>query len=314
MKVHEIVNEAISITDQTWKVRRTISNYISELIQKMGRQILPDIKTGVINTEQQLVARIKAYLSYHMEYGLALEREFKDSGLRAVYVVPMQNANVGGEADKDAIYLNEKYDNQIISYIAQDFTSPVLDYENIKSFFENYELSYTVKNIIATISSIFIHELVHVRQHKPQHHRIIKNFPVEYRSYIEKDKKKVVKAATDQLSNLDRDIYLATIQEIQAFAHQRAIDIIDIISHRIDVDAMRKYELLGAMANLDDFFEHKEWKNLASFKEYNEFNTPKEENRYKVFKRFMKIVYQELMNFKDRLHQRYNEIKNNEST
>lgn len=310
MKVHEIVNESISVSDQTWKVRRIISSHLIRLMKGVAAEILPDIKIGIIADENTMITRIKWYLNNNMDYCSVLSKEFKEQGLRAAYTTHMENPNVGGQADKDVIWINEAFDKKIIEYIVQDFTNPVFDYENIKRFLDNYELSNTVKSIISKISSVFIHELVHIIQNKNQQHRIIQNYPIEYRSYLEKDKKKVVRAAYDQLSKMDREIYLATIQEIPAFAHQRAIDIMDIISHNMDIDDMDKYELMAAMTNLDEFFEYEEWKNMANQAEYKQFNTPKEENRYKVFKRYMKILYQELMDFKDRLYLRYKEIRN----
>jgi len=143
-------------------------------------------------------------------------------------------------------------------------------------------------NAIHGLVSVFLHELVHVLQDQTQLKK--GKTDTEYRSYLDKTKGEL--AAIDPLNippeKKERyyDLYYASPQEISAFANEMAMA------------AIRKLNLKNAKSEKDIVPITAE--QIAGFvrqwikDRYSDPKTPKE---YQVFKRYAKLVYQEVQQY-----------------
>ena len=139
-----------------------------------------------------------------------------------------------------------------------------------------------IKNIV----SVIIHEMVHVIQHIQQ--KDSKNKEYEYRSYLQKDKKKFhsqikkVTAGEEGMTPEQYKIYRASPQEMTAFAHEEALTLIDRL--KLD-DPSAGYTLDTAMLAVKKY--------LGTYID-KMFADKSNRKEYPVFKRYVKMVYLEL--------------------
>jgi hypothetical protein len=152
-------------------------------------------------------------------------------------------------------------------------------------------LTDKLPDTIKEISSVVVHELVHVVQHHSQRDR--EGFDTEYRSYLDRKKGEFYNLASgsrssDQDSRYDK-LYYASPQEITAFAHQFALDIL----RSWDVDNAESVDQLPTMGA--DGVDHKEI--VASIQRgiVRKFNNPDNPKELKVYKRYLKLIYQEVI-------------------
>lgn len=166
---------------------------------------------------------------------------------------------------------------------------------------DDYKFGDTVNELIGT----YIHELVHIQQHKNQ--PIDK--PTAYTSYGTKNKDKFKKSIDNinsgQYSNEDLKLYKASPQEIPAFAHNAAISIIH--DAMIDGNTSDKEDLKYYISVLDDYikggkFAKEYYTNTMPY--YVQTFNNKNSKDFKVFKRFMKIVAQELIQYRNHLQKK----------
>lgn len=313
MNVHEIISEAISVSNETWKVRNIITAHIKKVIRQLGLEVVDNIRVGIIADQAALIKYVNSFLHRNIDYSYDLEQQYKKDDVKAVYVMDISNKKKEGKEPDGymsnfKIYISDKFDNQIIKAITEDFSYPVLDYDSIKQFVDNYKLSYRVESIIAKISNVFVHELVHVKQLVPQQHRILQDIKPEYRSYLEKDNEKFREMIKNIVTDYEYEIYQASPQEITAFAHMAANDMIDIITYDRDINTADYDELQHIKVRMEEFFQHKVWRS----NEYRSFNQPQNFKKYQIYKRFMKIVYQELMRFNEHFEERLAQVENDD--
>lgn len=158
-------------------------------------------------------------------------------------------------------------------------------------------------NLVSTI----VHELVHIRQHLTQSKDFIKQKidkktglnhifqGTEYRSKLEPDVDKF-RDAVDHVyrSPEDRKIYHSSLQEIPAHAHNAAFELADTY---VDAAIYRK-DLNDLNKSFSKIFRNiQQGKGSNTLEYYNtEFNHPNNKVLYDVYRRFIKILHQEIHN------------------
>jgi hypothetical protein len=164
-----------------------------------------------------------------------------------------------------------------------------INYNHIKRIQNDILSNNTVgiNDIIFHMASVVIHELVHIKQHRQQFNN--KRKETEYRSYIVKDKDKFDR---DLKSSWLSKAYLSSPQEISAISHDIAIDFIK----EQDIDTWENIEFLKVVLpkRLEQFIISK----LSDYDFFRKFSIKNHEDN-KVFKRYSKLVYQEVTRYID---------------
>ena len=150
------------------------------------------------------------------------------------------------------------------------------------AFFKKY-----LHNTITQFSETVTHELVHLFQHAEQFRK--KRGSFEYRSYAEKDPEKFRDAMRDKSSMKNYKIYLASPQEITAFAHNIASQIL-------------KNTEIKSMIYWSDIDQSKYDKIISDYVAKHLRYTPEQRRNMnyierKVFNRYAKSVYQILQHY-----------------
>ena len=145
---------------------------------------------------------------------------------------------------------------------------------------------------IDKIVSIIVHEAVHLVQHKQQAHR--PHGKTEYRSYLDKTKGEFYGAAQKAVKskNKDRyyDLYYSSPQEIAAFAHQMALDIIKLN----ELDKVERLQDIPRLEAEDIVYAINQRIN-------NRFAQPRNPQEVQVRRRYLKLVYQEVHRYIEHL-------------
>ena len=200
-----------------------------------------------------------------------------------------QDDKVLGQSTYDTIKLSPKHVTKFIPGMIRRLSTtknPTL-MDIGEAFYDHF--------IHKTMTSI-THEAVHMKQHMPQ-----STGNTEYRSSLFKNQSDFLQAVrnvgTDRETPQDKKIYMSSVQEIPAYAHNIVLDIID---HNTDflsddpADIQDSIEvlkdILQSIGSGDDFGSKK-----LSY--YNKtFNHPGQPE-HKIYKKLMKLVYQELTNY-----------------
>ncbi len=137
---------------------------------------------------------------------------------------------------------------------------------------------------------------MHVAQHHAQFKKGRKK--TEYRSYLQKDKSKFHQGVDkmhnkEALSDQETEAYYGSPQEINARSHQTALEFLkDSLDSGMTVEEIKQ----SVADNLQGYME-------------NRFHKPNDRQRYALYKRFAKQVYQEVMREVDRLGKEENTPK-----
>lgn len=245
---------------------------------------------------------------------------FKNSTPYNVTVVFSQ-FNTRGTAEYSTINLNKKFINEIIRCIEYDIESYLIMNECFYANFINvsrlkqinkefpFELNLTHLNRLV---SVFIHELVHIKQHSRQDNpndinKLDGKFrPLEYRSYLMPRKEFI--STMKNLKNgikTTREIlaHASSPQEIPARAHSSvskyigSIIVINPLSlepSEESVKLLNQYIYMMVPTTFDS--------------KYQNFNKPNTKE-YKIYQRYMKVVYQEIMSYKQYLTEIRNDLQ-----
>jgi hypothetical protein len=157
-----------------------------------------------------------------------------------------------------------------LANIASKADNPFNEFFNLTS--DDVEDRFDIAQIpsLEEMVQVFVHELVHVVQHLKQSHRD----ETEYRSYLEKDTKKF-QAAMSKKSSEDDPLYYSSPQEIAAFSH----DIVSNILKSMQGKNVSRTDIQDAVRDrVGSYFPNR--------------TDPKVR---KVYNRYLKLVYQELM-------------------
>lgn len=213
----------------------------------------------------------------------------------------------GGYAQDRDIVLNEKYlvslRHKLIERIMDSVYDSYNENERTDGFYytvrmlangDRYLTSHFADSISKTVDnivSITLHELVHVMQHNQQ--EIKGRDSTEYRSYLDKTKGEFRSLANDDEVSHDVpaqhrywDLYMASPQEIAAFAHQAALKVIkdsgfDQATVPEELQELDSRDIINAVNNITN----------------NRFKQPTNAKEQMVRNRYLKLAYQEVHRF-----------------
>jgi len=290
--------EAISISHYYNDIKNVIQMGIDFNIRKLN-EIHGKFNVFGIKSAETLKQFIEGNLFYNLEYNLkkTIKSIVKNETGKYVPVeVEFQDIK-GGICHDMLIGLSFSYCEKmvadlfhvIVEMVDEDCDSHDIHKCLVDFSFENERIMVSelsdkenIDNFINTV----LHEVVHLIQNVKQDHRS----NTEYRSYLNTDKKqfldsmgRILKGTNDEQDN---KLYYASPQEIAAYSHNIAINIIknnnlDKKNEKISSNEITHY----VNAYLDDIFKNK--------------SDPKIK---KVYNRYYKLVYLELQRFLEKTH------------
>lgn len=241
--------------------------------------------------------------------GIIPSSEFKTPNVYKVSV-SIDSCNTSGNAGYSTIFLNEKLLFEIIQTVCSDLES-YLKFQNciVDGFVDLakwrqlcIESCYKIDSrCLNRIVSTLIHELVHIKQHSMQENplginSIDKNYRLEYRSYLV-DRKKfiaVIKNLNAGIKNDETDIiHASSPQEIPARAHSFVLKYISTI---VDVNPLTLQPTESHINMINSWINKIDPK--INDPKYKFFNEPYSK-KYKIYKRYMKTIYKEVISYKE---------------
>jgi hypothetical protein len=325
--LNETVNEAVSVTQYEDIVEQAIRSGISqsmiELAGQKGQFSQEENELATSARSSPLHNKFNQIFTTFLESKISTQLRVKISreiGMPVPTAVSFETtpANTKGFADGTEILLTNRYSKKLSSLIIENlFNSVISSYSEDELLDSLYftckmyasgdkQIVYVVnkgtETLIDNIVSTVLHELVHVIQH----HRQASRPSTEYRSYLDKKKGEFSalhdKADSGNLSDPEKaryyHLYLASPQEMAAFSHEMAMYII------------RGYDL-NRIQNVKDIPKFSEEDIVDAVKSFvhDRFRDPKNAKEYTVFKRYIKLVYQELDRYVDLLRKRLEQKK-----
>lgn len=256
---------------------------VIDSVRSLKKQISPDARNsaddGKLNTlVNEMTELMLPKCNSIFRIGMARHINNNVSEVKkqvTIFFKPIDPDN--GLANGYTITINVKFVNSIVTTLIRLMANIASKSDDkFNTFFnvtgDDIEDRFDMSQIpsLEDMVQVFVHELVHVVQHLKQSHRDT----TEYRSYLTNDKKRFNDAIASS-SDEDAHLYYASPQEIPAFAHDIVSNILKSMQgknvSRSDIqDAVR--DRVGAM------FPNR--------------NDPKVK---KVYNRYLKLVYQELM-------------------
>ena len=312
MRLHDILIEAISYTIEKDKIKHSILSALVSSLERTKRSVIHEINSGRIkdpvhNTLPSIFSYMQSLFPHAIKQNLLKLYSKEPYYLRNVDFVSLGRAH--GQAEGVNIKLSKQTIANIL-YIAltnmnNKFTSRLIDSNgraNMEVFdhmFTDAHKSKDIDNIISQLTSTIIHELVHVKQHAQQFLYAPSDKQLEYRSYLNKDKNKFWDAIKKLETQEHFDMYHASPQEITAFAHNLAIELIDTVTKGLSIDDIIERDAGNFVIKrlkrvLSDASNYEQ---MSTYSRYRSFNQPSNEKQYKIFKRFMKLVYKEITNY-----------------
>jgi len=148
-----------------------------------------------------------------------------------------------------------------------------------------------IRNAIDELVSNFIHEMVHIRQNYIQF--LNKRYDPEYRSYLDKEKGEFNTLARYKSDKTARymELYRASPQEITAFSHMAALDVIK--SFGLNTNNLTDIHIPPNKEVLSKVVEH--------VKKY--YNAPETFEEKKVYNRYIKQTYLEVEEYLNHIRQ-----------
>lgn len=320
MRINDIVNEAISTTQYEATVdsavRLSIAQAMSEIAGLKGQ--FPKEEKALLKQNPKPLF-LKLHESLQNALASRISQIVKVKLSRALGNEIPLNISFGDVGKSNAIAtdtditVSPKYVKQISKKIIENVYSNVI---------ESYDLEhqvdgafYTFKlvgsqdktvtptvledtdTVINSLVDVVLHELTHVVQH---HKQLSKGrTDTEYRSYLDSKKGELggINASGADLNATDDryyDLYYASPQEIAAHANEMAMA------------AIRKYNLRKAKSEQDITPITAE--EISSFvRKYikDRYSDPKTPKEHQVFKRYAKLVYQEIQRYVDRIRKTF---------
>jgi hypothetical protein len=219
--------------------------------------------------------------------------------------VEFTETKVGGSASGINMEISDNRVKALTKEIVECMYSYTLDtLENKTSIVETFFMAFkkadvrtlysgNLENELDRLVSVVLHELTHIIQHSAQYKQDRKG-PTEYRSYLEPDKTKFNAVINkmhkgEELTPYEYKIYRASPQEIPAFAQEAALGVLN----DLDIDNVTDLKELRKLLpdNIRAFMDH-------------QFNNPSNAKEYAVFKKFHKLMYQEIMRYVDMIEKK----------
>jgi hypothetical protein len=222
--------------------------------------------------------------------------------------VKFEDIKTGGYASAIDMAISNTHINDMAKEICDQIYQSTLDnveneHEIVETMFRTfkeadirqlYGRGSNLEKLIGGLVSVVLHELTHVIQHSQQYKK--GRTSTEYRSYLEPNKEKfhasIGKMGKGDASKEDLRLYRGSPQEIAAFAQEAALNFIDEMF--ID-EANSSEEIKEFKKEIPKFLQHYVNK---------QFNDPSNPMEYAVFKRFNKLMYQEVIRYVDELEKR----------
>lgn len=316
--IKEIIQENISLSRHNNDMMRSMTNSIVELVKALSKQFDTRYFEPALKTEDtnqffyKSIELINKFLNTYTEQYIlnGLTKTVSDITSKQTRV-DFDQIDTGAHVDKNEnIILNEEYSRIITDGIKENFSQLFINtwdntigYDNIKDFIDtlpqnvnnlyyllgknnSINLTYTFK----VVSSVLIHECVHILQNVPQKDKVkqkLLKMP-EYRSYLQKDFKSFI----DAINNLKKDqsgfrLYKSSPQEITAMAHDIVISIVDQFNWDNYADPSKiVIDPSDIVTRVND---HLKMANI--------YPTTKTEKM--VYKRYMKLIYLELVKYRN---------------
>ena len=220
-----------------------------------------------------------------------------------------------GEATGLSVALNDEFIRVLVRRVYDMISMVVYDnWEGGKNFYSWYwnfirrypwakriADSFRLQDIIEHWADVFIHELVHVRQHLPQYQR--GKTDTEYRSYLERYRGEFLEvyeknSALENPSERWWELYRASPQEIDAFAHDIALKIL-----RSYIDEPGDLEFF-TQADRQDLY-----RSVPAYI-FSHYKKPENAAEVKVFRRYLRRTIQKIGDY---LEHNQNNNKNGNS-
>jgi hypothetical protein len=282
-------------------------------------------------TSSNIMKKIKEYIRYETYHGLqhSLVKHYGNEPYRVSSVSFDREMNADGDVQQARIRIHRQWLDVIQNVLIDEvelayydnsyfFTeADELDRDALRDAFLYYDETVKMGRAIDKIVDIFVHELVHIGQYRRQGRRLVNVGDIEYRSYLTKDRKEFIRAINSKANEYDMKIYHGSPQEIDAFAHNMAIEMINLAIGGYEVEEFVdrghiKY-LEGMLFSIKEFVKEREFRYAETYKNrYKDFNDPKKRDYYKVYKRFMKKVYQEVDRYMDYIRVKIGELSKKE--
>jgi len=326
MRIIDVINEAISVTQYEDVVEQAVRTGISQAMFELAVQKgqFYDEENQLANARSSpLQKKFNQIFPTFLETKISIQLKSKISreiGMPIPTAVSFETTAAGtkGLADGTEIFLTDRYSKKLSNLIVENLFNTVLTSYSEDELVDNIYFTCRMfasgdKNIVDILNrgtdslinnmvNTVLHELVHVIQH----HRQASRPDTEYRSYLDKKKGEFFslhdKGNSANLSDTEKtryyDLYLASPQEMAAFSHEMAMYII------------RGYDLKNTQ-NVEDIPKFSEEDIIDAVKSFinNRFRDPKNAKEYTVFKRYIKLVYQELDRYVDLLRKRLEQKK-----
>lgn len=267
-----------------WELTETIS--LTQHYHEIEQYILSAINKTFKESEQHSNMPIKGLLLTLNSKNIASALEqfankyspVSNYPISIMFTSLIKNRN--GECIRNKIKLNDKFIIQINDIIMHN---------------EKFN-PQKLNKLIGTFS----HELVHAYQHITQIAN--KREKPEYRSYIAKQKdfdRSLYKIEKNIADNIDYERYFASPQEIPAFAHTIAVYLIDMAQP----DPVNEQNVNDIIENIDVIL-----KDVPTWIEHpivDAYHSVMKEQYYKVYKKLLKLTYNEIINYRNMLQEKF---------
>lgn len=317
MRIKDIIDEAISVTQYEGPlvaaITKAVYQAVADLASLRGKH--PNEEADLESDEGsgkpfKLIALKQLRDALRISLPEAIKTSLNKSlGVPVITDVNFEEMNdrTGGYAQERDVAINERYLRSITVKITEKMIDSVYSSyntgERVAGFafmakmadgksHEWHIVHDAIKSTVQRLASISLHELVHVLQHNQQ--QVAGRADTEYRSYLDKYKGEFnglsaddeTNAVSSDTSERRWQLYLASPQEIAAFAHEIALQVIR--DYGFD-QAMSAEELTA--------FDATSIADAVNAKLAGRFSKPSNPKEVMVRKRYLKLVYQEIVRY-----------------
>lgn len=255
--------------------------------------------------KQHLISRLEFSLSYFAQR-IIPRTTFKGNKAYDV-LVRFNRQEHSGDASYSTIILSKKHILELIQNIRKDLTEYLSMHGCIsndivmwKEVNRQHRFKLRLIHLNRLVSS-FLHELVHIRQHTTQDNPfeiVGKCRQLEYRSYLVSRKEfieSIKRLKGGNKTDEDIKIHASSPQEIPARAHG---SVSKYIGMNVHVNPLTLQHSIKDMCILEHYINMMHPQLFD--KRYEQFNIPDTEE-YRIYKKYMKVVYREIMSYKQYL-------------
>lgn len=326
--IESVLDEAISSSSLYEPVKKAIETGIQNSIGSLydlkgGYPNLEEKFNNGLNSREMRVELIRAVEGpdsrWNMADHIAMEiRKTLTIELGRNVVRSLTFVDLGDTTHGDASNLKIRINSKVVDNIAKASVTTVMDIvlDNygegelidglwfiIKSIGngDRHYVSYLLddnEKRINSIASTVIHEVVHVLQHTQQNTAGHRNH--EYRSYLGKKGEfpelNAKQKRTPEEDSRHYKLYLASPQEMAAFSHEIAVKMANDFGLR-DPRNIEEFNRAASAIDAQSIIDYVKERTDS-------YIMPQERKELPVFKRYVKLVYQELMRYIDKQRER----------